>query len=1252
MDFFDVKRHVKITKEGEFVTVSPEFVVRRFKDLMIRGGAFYAIWDEEIGLWSTDEYDVQRIVDECVWGEYNRTIREKPEATVSVKLLGDFSSGKWAEFQRFVNALSDNSTPLDMDLTFLNDDVKRGDYVSRRLPYSLEAGDISSYDELVGTLYSPEEREKLEWCIGAIVAGEAKHIQKFAVLYGEAGTGKSTVIGVIQKLFDGYYTTFEAKALASSSNAFATEVFRNNPLVAIQHDGDLSKIEDNTKLNSIIAHEEMTMNEKYKASYSSRINAFLFMGTNKPVHITDSKSGIIRRLIDIQPTGNRLEPHRYQSVIGRLDFELGAVAYHCLGVYRNLGKHYYEGYKPVNMMMRTDVFYNFILDSYDVFLAQDGVSLKQAYTMYKEYCDEALIQYRLPKHKFRDELSSYFRSYEDRTYVDGERVRNYFYGFKHDKIMQGEPVRAGQFVSVTMDSKESIFDTMYPDAPAQYANSEGTPTTKWDNVKTSLRDIDTTRVHYVRPPENHIVIDFDLKDENGNKSAELNLAAASKLPATYAEFSQGGAGVHLHYIYDGDPSELSSIFDDGIEIKVFTGKSSLRRRLSLCNTVPVATISSGLPKKEKNSVITKKKVSSEKGLRSLIVRNLNKEFHPGTKPSVDFIKKILDDAYESDLVYDVTDMRSRILAFAYSSTNHSDLCVEMVQEMKFASEEELPTQEFTNAEEGLVFFDVEVFPNLFMVAWKHEGEGKKVNIMLNPSPEEIEALVEFPLVGFNCRRYDNHLLYARAMGYTESDLYKLSQRIINNDKGAAFASAYGLSYADVYDYANTKKSLKKWQLELGITHIENHHPWDEPLPMEHWKEVSTYCANDVVSTEAVHNHLVGDFQARKVLAELSGLTVNDTTQRHAAAIIFEGDRNPQPHFNYVDLSEQFEGYKFEAGKSSYRGREDVGEGGYVYAEPGMYENVLVLDVESMHPSSIMAMNLFGKYTQNFVDILDARLAIKHGEADRASGMLNGALKPYLTSEQSMKDLSQALKIIINIVYGLTAAKFDNPFRDIRNVDNIVAKRGALFMVDLEEFVKERGGQVVHIKTDSVKIPNASDDLVEEIVEFGKSYGYNFDVEGVYERMVLVNKSTFLYKTPEGIWGATGEQFKVPFVFKTLTGQGEVKDEDYTVEKSVTTAMYLDYNEALPDGEHQREFVGRVGRFVPVKPGTEGGILERAMGDDRFGSVGGTKGYRWKEWDLVKSLGLEDQIDKSYMYRLVDEAREAIGQHGDPEWFLG
>ena len=66
----------------------------------------------------------------------------------------------------------------------------------------------------MSTLYSEEERTKIEWAIGSIVSGDSKKLQKFMVLYGAAGTGKSTVLNIIQELFDGYYSVFDAKALA------------------------------------------------------------------------------------------------------------------------------------------------------------------------------------------------------------------------------------------------------------------------------------------------------------------------------------------------------------------------------------------------------------------------------------------------------------------------------------------------------------------------------------------------------------------------------------------------------------------------------------------------------------------------------------------------------------------------------------------------------------------------------------------------------------------------------------------------------------------------------------------------------------------------------------------------------------------------------------------------------------------------------------------------------------------------------
>lgn len=165
--------------------------------------------------------------------------------------------------------------------------------------------------------------------------------------------------------------------------------------------------------------------------------------------------------------------------------------------------------------------------------------------------------------------------------------------------------------------------------------------------------------------------------------------------------------------------------------------------------------------------------------------------------------------------------------------------------------------------------------------------------------------MRFRLVGFNCRRYDNHILYARLMGYTNEQLYNLSQKIISGSPNCFFGEAYNVSYTDVYDFASAgnKKSLKKLEIEMGIHHQELGLPWDQPVPEELWVKVAEYCDNDVIATEAAFNYLKADWTARQILADLAGMTVNDTTNSLTTKIIFGGNRNPQDEFHYRNLAE-------------------------------------------------------------------------------------------------------------------------------------------------------------------------------------------------------------------------------------------------------------------------------------------------------------------------------------------------------------
>lgn len=1298
IDFLFIARR---TGKHGVIEIYPKLIIKHSKDLMIRGGDFYAIWLQERGLWSTDEQDALQLIDREL--DNYADAHKADFDNYRVLHMWDAESGMIDIWHRYCQRqMRDSFVMLDEKLIFSNTDVKKEDYASKRLPYPLEQGSIKAWNELMSVLYAPDERMKIEWAIGAIVNGDSKKIQKFMVMYGAPGTGKSTVINIIQKLFAGYYSAFDAKVLGSSSNAFALEAFKANPLIAIQHDGDLSRIEDNTRINSLVSHESMTVNEKFKSAYENRFKCFLILGTNNPVRITNAKSGIVRRLIDVEPTGNKVPAKKYEELISQIDFELGGIAWYCRNVYEN-NKHAYDDYIPIRMLSASNDMYNFMEDSYYVFKKEDGVSLQVAWEMYKNFCTSTNVPYMSSRRVFKEELMNYFRDYKERVNTDsGERIRSYYSGFKTEKFEKKSdfgasiPEKAKSWVDFKV--QHSVLDDVCKDCPAQYANETGTPTQKWEKVKTKLADLDTSRLHYVKVPENHIVIDFDIPGEDGKKSFERNLEAASKWPKTYAELSKSGAGIHLHYIYSGDASKLSRIYDEHIEVKVFTGKSSLRRKLSKCNDIPVAPISSGLPMKGEKMVSTDR-VQSEKALRVLIMRNLNKEIHPYTKPSIDFIYKILEDAYNSDLTYDVDDMRNSILGFAASSTNQADACLKIVSKMHFKSKE--PTAVVTY-EAPIVFFDCEVFPNLLLVNWKFQSTPDKeeptVYRLINPSADDIAKLAQYRLIGFNNRKYDNHILYARMIGWSVEAIYNLSQQIINEHTGF-FGEAYNFSYTDIYDFSAKKQSLKKFEIELGIHHQELGLPWDQPVPEEKWEEVAQYCDNDVLATEAVFNARHADFVAREILADVAGMTVNDTTNSLTTRIIFGKEKSPR--LVYTDLAtgesddlievepdiltkntylNAFPGYEWVKGEDGrmhnmFRGT-DLGLGGYVYAEPGMYWNVALLDVASLHPHSAVALNYFGEYTKNFNDLMDVRIYVKHKEYDKAKKLFNGKLAKYLDDPKQAKALSQALKIAINSVYGLTSATFENPFRNRKNANNIVALRGALFMRTLQDEVQQRGFTVAHIKTDSIKIPDATPEIIDFCMKFAEKYGYTFEHEATYEKMCLVNDAVYIARyldadqcqaqygyMPEKNeehsreWTATGTQFQIPYVFKTLFSHEPVVFADLCQTKTVSKgAIYLDKNEDLPEGEHKYIFVGRVGSFCPIKPGCGGAVLLRESGvndagEKTYAAVGGSKGYRWLESEMVHELQMEKDIDRSYFDKMADDAADAIAKYGDYEWFV-
>lgn len=1244
MDFYEIKnKKLKSNNRSTDSVIYPDFLYVDTKDIVCKGGTMYAFWNN--GMWDTSMMNLVKLIDNDIF-EYKKKLLEKnPEGVYEVKTMRSNSSGMRNAFESYTNLMPQSDIQFNTKIIFSNEAPKREDYSTSILNYTPTKGSTENFDTLMDRLYSQKEKLKIQWFMGALLTNRMANIQKFMFLYGGKGTGKGTVLKIFKKLFEGYYKPINLRELSSNS-AFATSQVQEVPLL-IDDDCNLSEIYDDTSLLKLTAHEPINVNRKYQTPYDVIFTGLLITASNQRYKVRNVDSGITRRAIVVEPTSYTFDSETYFDLMKKIDYEIPAIAQEAIDIFNKLGPHYYDNEIDRGMIEASDYIFEFVSLYYEQL--GDEVTLSRAAALYKEYLDDLGFESRGYKRKIKTELQRYYRNFSNQKKIDGVNVKNVFSGLKKELFIDdnGHKEHLDTNWIDLNNSDISILKEESGECQAQYTNADGYPLTMWKLVKTYLKDIDETKLHYVNLPENHIVIDFDLKNSLGEKSLELNLKEANKFPKTYAEVSKSGGGLHLHYIFDGDASKLSRVYDEGIEIKVFTGNGSLRRKLTKCNNLEVAHISTGLPLKEENKKMfeqTKDFVWTEKSMKTAVKRNLLKEYHANTAPSMNFIFKIFEDAKNQGLKYDLTDYKKDILVFAHKSTNQKEQCLKLAHKITYSTIDDEDIKEVQKKsysivnDEELYFFDVEVFPNLMLIVLKQFG--KEPKSYFNPTPTEIEEIMSHPLIGFNNRSYDNLIVYAGYLGKTNYEIYELSKAIIDGKANSLYPMAREISYSDIYDYSSKKQSLKKWEIDMGITYDEFEYDFNEPLPEELWERCCEYCTHDVIATEKLFSYIRYDYTARQILSELSGLSMNATNNQHTAAILFGDDPRPQDKFVYTDLSKEFPGYIFRefgipddqytevpvSKKSIFMGK-DPSEGGRVYSNPGIYFDVALLDIASLHPSTICNINYFGPYTKAYSDLKQARVYIKHNNFEAAGELFDGKLKPYLTDHESAKQLAYALKIVLNTVYGMTSAKFENKFKHPKNADNIIAKRGALFMIKLQDEVEKRGYRVAHIKTDSIKIPNATQEIIDFVMEFGKKYGYDFELEHTYKRMALINKAVYIAQLEDGSWEATGAQFAEPYVYKTLFTGEDISKEDFFLTKQVKGRIYL--------GD---EFVGRLARVYCSKTGTD---MWR-VGDTNRGAVTGTKGYKWKLASEFKDIS---DVDMSYYHELVKDAIKNINKVG-------
>ena len=109
MDFCKV--HGKMVKKS-LMEVKPDFVVGYGDDLMVRGKAFYAIWNPDSGMWSQNEFDVATLVDRDI-DEYVQSIPPMDDVRMDIRWMSSYNGSSWKTYKSYLSQMPDCYHQLD-----------------------------------------------------------------------------------------------------------------------------------------------------------------------------------------------------------------------------------------------------------------------------------------------------------------------------------------------------------------------------------------------------------------------------------------------------------------------------------------------------------------------------------------------------------------------------------------------------------------------------------------------------------------------------------------------------------------------------------------------------------------------------------------------------------------------------------------------------------------------------------------------------------------------------------------------------------------------------------------------------------------------------------------------------------------------------------------------------------------------------------------------------------------------------------
>lgn len=323
-------------------------------------------------------------------------------------------------------------------------------------------------------------------------------------------------------------------------------------------------------------------------------------------------------------------------------------------------------------------------------------------------------------------------------------------------------------------------------------------------------------------------------------------------------------------------------------------------------------------------------------------------------------------------------------------------------------------------EEQLLFYDVEVFSHNALVVFKDIN--KKIKRVFHNNFTGLSDFIKDKiLVGYNNYHYDDKIMVYMLDLKTPKQIKELNDRIIGNEN-ISYIGKPKFESLDCFQQIDVSNpSLKKVEGNMGKMIMESSVPFtiNRPLTETEYDEVLKYCAYDVDTTIDIYKERVKSyFKPKLSLVDMLGnpKAIKWNTTTISANLLL---KTPLPKWSNIRVPEEMmnlvpaevvELWKEKAGEfisgkkvtktitfQEFGNEIQFGFGGLhgAHKQIKKEKNVKLLDVTSMYPNIILILNALGYASDKYKGILQKRIEVKHKD----------------------KVLSEALKLVLNSVYG-------------------------------------------------------------------------------------------------------------------------------------------------------------------------------------------------------------------------------------------